>query len=180
MTLTVNAREVTAVLLADGWHEIQAGTFTVGPLRFVAAALDDPVGVGGALGFRFTTLDGAMISGPLTSALATRSEVARAAERNPLEELAHRLGGEIVTTDGSGSVRFTYAKEQFEIWLGTTKRGDTRWMFGVLGEREGAVDFGIGEKDPVHQVANAAMSELKAGMRPGRAQRADVDSDSTT
>ncbi len=178
MTLTINAREVTAVLLTDGWHEITVGTFAVGPFRFVAATLDDPAGPDGALGFQFTILDGAMISGPLTSVLATRTETTRAAERSPLEELAHRLGGEIVTADGSESVRFTYAKEQFEVWLGTTKRGDTRWMFAVLGEREDAVDFGIGEKDPVHQVANAAMSELKAGMRPGRAQ--STNSDSTT
>ncbi|GGV47017.1 hypothetical protein GCM10010495_75800 [Kitasatospora herbaricolor] len=68
--------------------------------------------------------------------------------------------------DGAESVRFTYAGQQFEVWLGATKYG-LRWLFATAGHRESAIDYGYGEKDPVDHVARAAMRELKAGMHSG-------------
>ncbi|MDQ0305589.1 hypothetical protein J2S46_000145 [Kitasatospora herbaricolor] len=37
MSLHVNAQEVAAVLLADGWYEAKTGSFTVGPFAFAGA-----------------------------------------------------------------------------------------------------------------------------------------------
>ncbi|GHH67804.1 hypothetical protein GCM10018781_23640 [Kitasatospora indigofera] len=169
MSLHVNANEVVAVLLADGWYEAKAGTFTVGAFAFAGATDGSSADIAGQPGFRLTTQEGSVIMGPLSSVLAVRCEAGMDQERTPLQELAYRLDGQIVTVDGAESVRFTYAGQQFEVWLGATKYG-LRWLFAAAGHRESAIDYGYGEKDPVDQVARAAMSELKAGMHPGPTQ----------
>ncbi len=63
---------VVAVLLADGWHRIVAGSFRVGPLSFEAEA--GP----GTPGFRFEEADAGrpyqptVLAGPLDSIIAVR------------------------------------------------------------------------------------------------------------
>ena len=63
---------VIAVLLADGWHQIVPGSFSVGPLDFGARAYL------GTLGFRFEEADAArpyqppVLAGPLDSIIAVR------------------------------------------------------------------------------------------------------------
>lgn len=63
---------VDAVLLADGWHKVARGSFTVGPLGF--SQHDDR----GVLGYRFqeigtTSLNKrATLAGPLDAVLAVR------------------------------------------------------------------------------------------------------------
>jgi hypothetical protein len=72
---------VVAVLLADGWHRVVPGSFTVGALRFGLDA--DP----GELGFRFEEADNgspyrpAALSGSLNSILAVRQVAS--ADRHP-------------------------------------------------------------------------------------------------
>lgn len=80
MSLAIDVAEVSAVLLADGWHAVAETSFAVDSYEFVAwdgPGIDDPVllhagGSAGvcAAGFRFRTPDGDEISGPMTSILA--------------------------------------------------------------------------------------------------------------
>ena len=66
------AARVVAVLLADGWHRIIPGSFSVGPLGFGTGA---DLGVPG---FRFAEADAGrpyqptMLAGPLNSIIAVR------------------------------------------------------------------------------------------------------------
>ena len=68
----VAAARVIAVLLADGWHRIVRGSFSVGRQSFVAGA--DP----GMPGFRFEEADlgspcqPTVLAGPLDSIIAVR------------------------------------------------------------------------------------------------------------
>ena len=68
----VAVSRVISVLLADGWHRIVPGSFSVGPLRFGAGA---DLGVPG---FRFEEADAGspyqptMLAGPLNSIIAIR------------------------------------------------------------------------------------------------------------
>ena len=88
--VTVAPAKVVAVLLADGWHRVLPGSFSVGALGFGAEA-----GLG-ALGFRFEEADlgspygPATLAGPLGSVLAVR-QVGSAA-RGP-GELARPAAG---------------------------------------------------------------------------------------
>ena len=85
----VAAARVVAVLLADGWHRIIPGSFSVGPLGFGTGA---DLGVPG---FRFTEADAdrpyqpTMLAGPLNSIIAVR-QVTPAVRRvgNPARALA--------------------------------------------------------------------------------------------
>jgi hypothetical protein len=69
------ATRVVAVLLADGWHQIVPSSFSVGPLRFGAAA---DLGVPG---FRFEEADSGrpyrptVLAGPLDSIIAVRQVI---------------------------------------------------------------------------------------------------------
>jgi hypothetical protein len=69
---TAAAAQVVAVLLADGWHHVARGSFSVGPL-----ALGTGTGLGG-LGFRFEEADTGSphkptsLAGPLDSIIAVR------------------------------------------------------------------------------------------------------------
>ena len=73
---------VVAVLLADGWHPIVPGSFTIGPLGFGAGP--DP----GAPGFRFQEADAGRpyqpttLAGPLDSIIAVR----QVTSRRPLQQ----------------------------------------------------------------------------------------------
>ena len=79
--LPVAPEKVDAVLLADGWHKVALGSFTVGPLGFGD-------GDRGVLGYRFeetgtTSLHKpATLTGPLHAVLAIRQVTAR----RPLRE----------------------------------------------------------------------------------------------
>jgi len=83
------AARVVAVLLADGWHRIIPGSFSVGPLGFGTGA---DLGVPG---FRFAEADAGrpyqptMLAGPLDSIVAVR-QVTPAVRRvgNPARALA--------------------------------------------------------------------------------------------
>ena len=84
---TITTSKVTAVLLADGWHRIIQGSFSVAALRFGAEA--DP----GVLGFCCEEVDTgspyrpASLAGPLNSVLAVR-QVASARQTRELGHLA--------------------------------------------------------------------------------------------
>jgi hypothetical protein len=75
---------VVAVLLADGWHRVVRGSFSVGAMHFGAHA------DAGVLGFSFEEADNgspyrpAALAGPLTSILAVR-QAASAARHHPGE-----------------------------------------------------------------------------------------------
>jgi hypothetical protein len=72
MSNNTTAAQVVAVLLADGWHHITRGSFSVGPLGLGAHA-----DLGG-LGFRFEEADSGSLhkptslAGPLDSIIAVR------------------------------------------------------------------------------------------------------------
>jgi hypothetical protein len=69
---TIAPAKVVAVLLADGWHRIVPGSFSVGPLGFGAGSGPGP------LGFRFEEADAGSpyrpttLAGPLGGILAVR------------------------------------------------------------------------------------------------------------
>jgi hypothetical protein len=71
----VAATRVVSVLLADGWHRIVPGSFSVSPLGFGAGA---DLGVPG---FRFTEADAGrpyqptILAGPLGSIIAVRQVI---------------------------------------------------------------------------------------------------------
>jgi hypothetical protein len=74
----IASEEVVAVLLADGWHRVSSGTFTVGGFDF------DTTGTGsGRLGFRFVEATDApayapaTLAGPLDALLAVRQVTPR-------------------------------------------------------------------------------------------------------
>jgi len=73
------AAEVVAVLLADGWHRLVPGSFSLGPMGFAGADLGVP-------GFRFEEAESGspyqptVLAGPLDSIVAVR-QVSRAARR---------------------------------------------------------------------------------------------------
>ena len=87
MSLAIDVARVTHVLLADGWHEVADGSFTVAPYEFGRRAeteaddrdfvvLYNSSNMGtDEMGFEFTEArTSALISGPLTSAIALRRE----------------------------------------------------------------------------------------------------------
>jgi len=79
MTLDIDLRQVSGVLLNDGWHFIQPGTFRIEEFRFV-----DPGEVykptPPSIGFTFTKVDQITreiqtYNGPISSLLAVRHEI---------------------------------------------------------------------------------------------------------
>ena len=70
--LLVAPEKVDAVLLADGWHKVALGSFTIGALGF--GDRDE----GGVLGYRFEEISesslhrSATLAGPLDAVLAVR------------------------------------------------------------------------------------------------------------
>ncbi|MFF0409117.1 hypothetical protein ACFYUY_01610 [Kitasatospora sp. NPDC004745] len=77
-TIRVVAPEVTGVLLADGWHQVDRGSFRLGPYALVSSASDwydqflDGLGES-EQGFAFTDEQGRTFAGPIASILATRA-----------------------------------------------------------------------------------------------------------
>jgi hypothetical protein len=84
MSLAIDVDRVSAVLLADGWHEVAAGSFTLDSYEYVwwpseqarARGDFDLLHGGGrsgvcATGFQLTSGDD-LIAGPLTAILAVR------------------------------------------------------------------------------------------------------------
>jgi hypothetical protein len=76
MSLAIDPESVSAVLMADGWHEIERGTFRLDAYEY----LQDGLGSldFGSAGFCFDTERGGMmagsrVAGPLTSILAVLS-----------------------------------------------------------------------------------------------------------
>jgi hypothetical protein len=86
MSLAIEMSDVTAVLLADGWHEVAEDSFYIDSYEYVdsyPAHLDrDPLVVLGggreplipATGFTFRDTDGALIYGPMTSIIAVKAK----------------------------------------------------------------------------------------------------------
>lgn len=74
MSLAIETSKVTAVLLADGWHEVDRDSFDLDSYEFTDGSR---LLLGGgmcagvpATGFSFNDRIGVTISGPLTSILA--------------------------------------------------------------------------------------------------------------
>ena len=81
VSLYINPDEVSAVLLADGWHEVAAGSFDLDSYEFGECDADGAPSLtihsGGqsgvcATGFAFTTPEQDQVYGPLTAILAVR------------------------------------------------------------------------------------------------------------
>lgn len=79
MSLAINPANVTGVLLADGWHDVEPGSFAIDAYEYVEP--DGFVALGGgtvagvpSTGFAFALAaeDQFGITGPLTSILAVR------------------------------------------------------------------------------------------------------------
>jgi hypothetical protein len=70
VSLAIPTRFVTAVLLADGWHEIKPGGFMCDAYEFMYGGCNSH-GPGG-LGFVFEGEDGRFIQGPISSILAVK------------------------------------------------------------------------------------------------------------
>jgi hypothetical protein len=93
MSNNVVGTRVVAVLLADGWHRIVAGSFRVGPLSFEAEA--GP----GTPGFRFEEADAGhpyqptMLAGPLDSIIAVRQLSPPVRRVGEPEQVRASLGG---------------------------------------------------------------------------------------
>ena len=75
--LLVAPEKVDAVLLAEGWHKVALGSFTIGALGF--GDRDE----GGVLGYRFEEISesslhrSATLAGPLDAVLAVRQVTSR-------------------------------------------------------------------------------------------------------
>ncbi len=77
MSLAIEVDEITAVLLADGWHEVDEGSFELDSYEYAWEAGNTMLHRGGqsgvcANGFEFRGVDGHRIAGPLTAILAVR------------------------------------------------------------------------------------------------------------
>lgn len=65
----IDVKSVVAVLLADGWHEVVAGSVSIASYKFIA----NRVAIGpGVEGFRFAIEDGSVVTGSLASILAVK------------------------------------------------------------------------------------------------------------
>ena len=95
--LLVAPEKVDAVLLADGWHKVAMGSFTVGGLSFGD-------GDRGVLGYRFEEISdaslqaSATLAGPLDAVLAVRQVTAR----SPLRR--HGAAGQPWSANGHAMV----------------------------------------------------------------------------
>ncbi len=78
MSLAIDTDTVSAVLLADGWHQVTARSFDLDAYEFVWEG-ETLLGGGNcagvpSTGFSFTTTDGSTVAGPLTALLAVRRD----------------------------------------------------------------------------------------------------------
>ena len=79
MILDIDLKTVAGVLLADGWHFIQPGTFRIKEFRFVDSE-DGHKPTAPSVGFTFTkvdqiTRDIQVYNGPMSSLLAVRQDI---------------------------------------------------------------------------------------------------------
>lgn len=75
MSLGLPVNEIRAVLLADRWHEVEAGSFTVDAYEFMEGNTAVARGDGHVIseaGFMFRETGGQILAGPLSSILAIR------------------------------------------------------------------------------------------------------------
>jgi hypothetical protein len=76
MSIAIDVNRVTEVLLADGWHSVAGGSFTIDSYEYVCE--EELLLPGGheslipARGFTFSEPDRRRISGSLTAILAVR------------------------------------------------------------------------------------------------------------
>lgn len=93
MTLAIKTSDVSAVLLADGWHEVEPGSFTLQRLAFTDADGIEHRKASKSLGYRFLeqhrslgTVQTIMVAGPLKAILAVRTavQVPMAEQRTPV------------------------------------------------------------------------------------------------
>ncbi len=88
MSLSIDVDEVTAVLLADGWHEVKKESFALDAYEFVRFGSEerrqsgDPMDVisdpDSSTGFAFIEGPDTRVCGPITAILAVRVEETRA------------------------------------------------------------------------------------------------------
>ena len=96
--LPVTPATVVAVLLADGWHQVASGSFTIGALSFGDA---DNRGV---LGYRFEEIGDAdlyrpaILAGPLDAVFAVRQVTSRRSLQH------HGAAGEAWSPNGHATV----------------------------------------------------------------------------
>jgi hypothetical protein len=75
MSLAIDLDDVTAVLLADGWHEVAGESFTLDAYEFMWRGQSAHSGGSSGVcstGFAFKTPAGEHLAGPLTAVLAVR------------------------------------------------------------------------------------------------------------
>jgi hypothetical protein len=77
MSLAIRTGEVTAVLLADGCHDVIGGTLGLDAYEYVDR---DHVAHGGGQGFGFIAADDEILYGPLTAILAVATKPQGASE----------------------------------------------------------------------------------------------------
>lgn len=81
MSLSIRVDDITAVLLADGWHEVVAGSFDTDAYEYHSGSRSSPLHEavvlylgewqGCSTGFTFKDANG-RIEGPMTSIIAIR------------------------------------------------------------------------------------------------------------
>jgi hypothetical protein len=75
VSLGIQVDNVTAVLLADGWHQVGNHSFDIDAYEFMHGTLTVHGGGWGGVttsGYAFAEPDGTILSGPLTAILAVR------------------------------------------------------------------------------------------------------------
>jgi hypothetical protein len=88
LAMAIDVDTVVAVLLPDGWHKVQEGSFRTGAYEFMGGEI--MVGSGRvqgvpATGGRWLEADGSVVSCPLTSVLAVRQGKAKAKGQSNLQ-----------------------------------------------------------------------------------------------
>ncbi len=69
MSLAIDVDNVSAVLLADGWHTVADQSFEIDAYEFM---WQGDLLYNANAGFAFTETDGAVVMGPMTAILAVR------------------------------------------------------------------------------------------------------------
>ncbi|MFD9151723.1 hypothetical protein [Streptomyces diastaticus] len=80
MSLHIDVRNVTGVLLADGWHEVSTGSLQFDAYEYANTTSEEYSNAehepilwgGGGTGFQFVDRDGSLVAGPMSAILATR------------------------------------------------------------------------------------------------------------
>lgn len=161
--MRVRCDQVRAVQLADGWHTVEHGTFRLDAVQFDMADGDGPTQWPEA--FAFETPDGDSFAGPLSSLLAVNYQVPDKPQPPAYEELARRLRGQVLTVDGTSTVRFTHADHEFDLWLGDS--GTWRFVESAKRTTTTAVDTYLTESE-VPALMRQMMADLKSTWGLGR------------